>query len=181
MARTRFTKVEQEEAKVPCITLIGMAGAGKSTLAPLLAKALGWAHLDTDRHIEAYYALPLQAIYDQFGHEEFLGIEGYLVSELMLYRTVISTGGSVIYSDNAVNRLGKLGPLVHLDITEDTFLQRVGDGNDRGLAIAPGLTLSDLYKERQPLYHAAADVTIRTDECTPEECVRLILKQVNIT
>ncbi len=176
-----FKKVEQEEPKVPCISLIGMAGAGKSTLAPLLAKVLNWAHLDSDHHIEAYYAMPLQAIYDTYGHERFLEIEGQLVSELMLHRTVISTGGSVVYSEKALAKLKKLGPVVHLDVSEDTFIQRVGDASERGLAIAPGLTLRDLYREREPLYLAAADITVRTDDCTPEECVRRILEQVNLS
>lgn len=176
-----FKKVEQEEPKVPCISLIGMAGAGKSTLAPLLARALGWAHLDSDRHIEAYYAMPLQAIYDEYGHEQFLEIEGQLVSELMLHRTVISTGGSVIYSGKAIGKLKQLGPVVHLDISEDTFLERVGDGAERGLAIAPGLTMRDLYREREPLYRAAADITVRTDDCAPEECVRRILEHVDFS
>ncbi len=175
-----FSKVRQDDPKAPCISLIGMAGAGKSTLAPLLAAALDWAHLDTDHHIEAYYALPLQGVYDRYGHEEFLKIEERLVSELMLHRTVISTGGSVIYGREAMSTLGKLGPVVHLAVGEEEFLQRVGAGDDRGLAIAPGMTLSDLYRERQPLYRAAADITVRTDDCTPEQCVRAILDKVNL-
>ena len=176
-----FTKVEREESKVPCISLIGIAGAGKSTLAPLLAESLGWAHLDSDRHIEAYYAMPLQAVYDEFGPEKFLEIEGRLVSELMLHRTVVSTGGSVVYSREAVAKLKVLGPVVHLDIAEKTFLERVGDGAERGLAIAPGLTMRDLYREREPLYRDAADITVRTDDCQPDECVRRILEQVNFS
>ncbi|WP_147820098.1 homoserine kinase [Salidesulfovibrio onnuriiensis] len=176
-----FKKVEQEEPKVPCVSLIGMAGAGKSTLAPLLAEALGWAHLDSDRHIEAYYAMPLQAIYDEYGHERFLQIEGQLVSELMLHRTVISTGGSVVYSQKAITRLRELGTVVHLDVSEETFLDRVGDGAERGLAIAPGLTMRALYREREPLYREAADITVRTDDCDPEECVRRILEQVDLS
>jgi shikimate kinase len=176
-----FTKVKQDDPKAPCISLVGMAGAGKSTLAPLLAEALGWAHLDTDRHIESYYALPLQGIYDTYGRDQFLKIEEHLVSELMLHRTIVSTGGSVIYGTKAVAALKRLGPMVHLAVGEEEFLRRVGAGHNRGLAIAPGMSMSDLYRERQPLYRAAADITVRTDDRTPEECVQAILNKVNFT
>ncbi|GAB7021989.1 homoserine kinase [Salidesulfovibrio brasiliensis] len=176
-----FTKVERDSEPKPCITLIGMAGAGKSTLAPLLAKALGWVHMDTDRHLEAFYGRPLQDIYDTYGHEEFLRIEERLVSEISLFRTVISTGGSVVYGAEAVTRLKELGPVVFLEIDAETFQKRVGDAEGRGLAVAPGKTMLDVFEERQPLYREAADVIVRTDRCTPDECVQEILEQVDIS
>jgi shikimate kinase len=146
-----------------CVSLIGMAGAGKSTLGRLLAEKMGWAHLDTDRLIEAYYGLPLQELLDGLGLAAFLQAEETLVSMLGLRRTVISTGGSVVYGPAAVARLRLLGPVIHLSISLPTFLGRVGDAGNRGLAIAPGLTREDLFLERQPLYQAAADFTLSTD------------------
>lgn len=174
-----FKPLERDPDPKPCITLIGMAGAGKSTLGQALAERLGWEQLDTDRLMEAYYGLPLQGIMDAFGLEQFLRIESHLVSELGLKRTVISTGGSVIYSTPAVDRLRELGPLVFLDIDEATFLKRVGDAEDRGLAITPGTTLSDLYNERQPLYRNAADIVVRTDHQPVAACVDAILEQID--
>lgn len=176
-----FKPLERDEISQPCITLVGMAAAGKSTLGTLLAERLQWGQLDTDRHMEAYYGMSLQGIMDTFGLDEFLKIEGHLVSELGLTRTVISTGGSVVYSDIAMKQLKSLGSVVMLDIDEATFLERVGDGENRGLAIAPGKTMSDLYNERQPLYRAAADVVVRTDQNTPEECVNAILEQIKLS
>lgn len=176
-----FTPIERDPIPQPCITLVGMAAAGKSTLGEMLANRLGWGQLDTDRFMESYYAMPLQAIMDTYGLEEFLRIEEQLVSELGLTRTVISTGGSVIYGPRAVAKLKGLGKMVLLDIDEATFLERVGDGENRGLAIAPGSTMSDLYNERQPLYRAAADIVVRTDRHTPEECVDQIIKQINLS
>ncbi|MDD3311710.1 homoserine kinase [Pseudodesulfovibrio sp.] len=175
-----FTPVERDPAPEPCITLVGMAGAGKSTLGQLLADRLGWGQLDTDRHLEAYYAMPLQAIMDTFGLEEFLRIEGRLVGELSLTRTVISTGGSVIYAAEAVARLKSLGPVVLLDVDEATFLDRVGGAEGRALALGPGKTMRDLYAERQPLYRAAADIVVRTDRDAPERCVDQILEQIDL-
>jgi len=146
-----------------CLSLIGMAGAGKSTLGRLLAEKLGWAHLDTDRLIEAYYGLPLQGLLDGLGRSAFMQAEETLVSMLGVRRAVISTGGSVIYGPAAVQRLKLLGPMVFLEISLPTFLARVGDAGDRGLAIAPGLSHADLFRERQPLYQASADFTLNTD------------------
>lgn len=146
-----------------CVSLIGMAAAGKSTLGRLLAEKLGWAHLDTDRMIEAYYGLPLQDVLDGMGLDRFITAEERIVSLLGVRRAVVSTGGSVVYGPRAMARLKLLGPVVHLDVSLENFLKRVGDGGNRGLAIAPGSTLADLYNERQPLYRAAADFTLNTD------------------
>lgn len=176
-----FTPLERDPVPQPCITLVGMAGAGKSTLGVKLAERLKWGQLDTDRYLESYYAISLQALMDTYGLDEFLRIEGHLVSELNLTRTVVSTGGSVIYSEAAMAQLKSLGPVVLLDIDESTFIKRVGGAEGRGLAIAPGKTMSDLYNERQPLYRAAADIVVSTDRHTPDECVAQILKQIDLT
>lgn len=175
-----FTPIERDKVVRPCITLVGMAGAGKSTLGELLAGRLDWGQLDTDRYMESYYGLPLQGIMDAYGLDDFLRIEEELVSALNLTRTVISTGGSVIYGDRAVARLKELGPVVLLDIDEATFIERVGSGENRGLAIGPGKTMGDLYNERLPLYRKAADLTVRTDRLTPKECVERILNHIDI-
>ncbi len=158
-----------------CLILVGMAGAGKSTLAPLLAQRLGWEHLDTDRLIEAWFGQSLQAILDACGPEEFLRLEENVVSRLAAVRCVVSTGGSVVYSPKIMQRLKLLGRVVHLHIDRQTFLDRVGRADDRGFVCREGLSLEDVYNERQPLYRAAADITVATDSCTPEECVEQIV------
>ncbi len=176
-----YTPLERDEIQLPCVTLVGMAGAGKSTLGELLARQLEWGQLDTDRYLESYYSISLQQIMDTYGLDEFLHIEEHLVSKLNLTRTVISTGGSVIYGKAAMEQLKKLGLVVLLDIDEPTFIKRVGNGENRGLAIAPGTTMRDLYNERQPLYRAAADIVVSTDKNTPEECVKQILERIDIS
>lgn len=167
--------LKRDDKSRPCLTLIGMAAAGKSTLGRLLAQRLGWAHLDTDRLLEGYYGVPLQHLLDSVGLPRFLQIEEHQIGLLGLQRTVISTGGSVVYSRRAVDRLHLLGPVVFLEIGLETFLARVGAGDDRGLAIGPDKSLEELFAERQPLYRAAADFTVRSDAQDPETCAGLIL------
>lgn len=154
----------RRQAQLSCVSLIGMAGAGKSTLGRMLAERLDWAHLDTDNLIEATYGQPLQQVLDGLGLAEFLRAEETVVATLMVRRTVVSTGGSVVYGPRAVERLKLLGPVVFLEVGLETFLQRVGGGEGRGLAVAPGKSFADVFHERQPLYRAAADFTLRTDE-----------------
>lgn len=170
MHTPRLERISEE----PSLTLIGIAGAGKSTLGTLLAAELGWAHVDTDRLLEAYYARPLQTLLDSSGLDRFLEMEEHLVATLMLNRTVVSTGGSVVYSHKAVRHLKAMGPLVHLNISQETFISRVGDGSGRGLCIGEK-THADLYAERQPLYAAAADFTLNTDTLSPDDCAQRLL------
>lgn len=156
---------------VPCISLIGMAGAGKTTLGKALAQRLGWSHLDTDRLLEAYWGCPLQVLVDGLGLEEFLRAEEKLVSELWLWRTVISTGGSVIYGPEAVARLKSLGPVVYLHVSVETVCSRVEDGQGRGLARRPGQSLEQLYTEREPLYRGAADYVIDVESVSSDQAM----------
>lgn len=172
---------EKRRAPTGCVSLVGMAGAGKSTLGRLLAAELGWEQVDTDHLIEAYYGIELQEVMDTFGLDRFLEIEDYLVSGLGVDRTVVSTGGSVVYGKNAVARLKELGAVIHLHVELPTFLERVGDGQGRGLAIAPGKTMADLYAERAPLYAAAADLVVDTGGNSPKQCVDTIVRWLRET
>jgi shikimate kinase len=158
----------QEGAR--CVSLIGMAGAGKTTLGKLLAARLGMAHLDTDRLIEAVHGLELQELLDAKGCEAFLGIEEEVVRTLGVKRCVISTGGSVVYGQSAMARLKELGPVIFLEIDEETFIQRTGDLLGRGfIRTRAGQKPREVFAERQPLYRQYADFTV--DACLdPAEC-----------
>ncbi len=153
-----------------CITLMGMAGAGKTTVGQALAMELDWVHLDTDRLIEAHWGRPLQDIYDAMGREAFIAAEEDLVAGLDLCRAVVSTGGSVIYGPRAVGRLRAMGPVVFLRPDVETVTRRVDDAQGRGLCIAKGQTVAELYAERLPLYGAAADLTLDSGRLSPREC-----------
>jgi len=154
-----------------CVSLIGIAGAGKSTLGKALAEHLGWAHLDTDRLIEATMGQPLQDIMDERGLTGFLAVEEHVAASLSVKRAVVSTGGSIVYSRKAVERLKALGPVIHLHIGLDTFLARVKDADGRAFVRPLGRSLAQVYAEREPLYRAACDFSVRTDGASLDVCV----------
>ena len=74
--------------------------------------------------------------------------------------TVIATGGSVVYSPKAMAHLKSLGRIVYLCLEYNEVERRLGDLHERGVAIAPGKTLKDLFDERTPLYNKYADIAI---------------------
>lgn len=160
----------------PCVTLIGMAGAGKSTVGRLVAAGLAWGLLDTDDLLCAAYGRGLQEVYDLLGREKFLVAEEELVAALDVARCVISTGGSVVYGPRAVARLRALGPVAHLHADLDSVASRVAHNPQRGLCIAPGQTLAELCAEREPLYRAAADFILDSSGLSPEGCAAAILE-----
>ncbi len=162
-----------------CISLIGMAGAGKTTVGCRLAALLDWAHLDTDRMIEAYYARPLQEVLDCLQLEQFRIAEERIVAALNLKRSVISTGGSVIYGPFALDKLRKLGPVIFLKAGLETVSFRIGDSSNRGLAKSSSQSIEDVYNERLPLYERAAHYTLETNGMNPEEISCRILDWIS--
>ncbi len=164
--------------KCPCVTLIGMAASGKSTVGLALAKRLDWAHVDTDHLIEAAYGKRLQDVTDSMTKEEFLDVEGKTIEGINMQRTVLSTGGSVIYREGAMRHLQSLGPVVHLDVPLPLILKRIAQKPDRGLAIGPGQTIEDLFREREALYRRWQTCSILAGDLSIKECVDAIYEHI---
>lgn len=144
-----------------CVSIIGMAASGKSKMGAELARLLGWAHVDTDNLIEAAYGAPLQSIADALDKEAFLDLEAIVIGNIRLQRCVISTGGSVVYREEAVRRLQTLGPVLYIEVPLPVILERIARKPDRGLARGPGQSIEDLFNERRPLYEKYAGFTVR--------------------
>jgi len=142
------------------IILIGMPGAGKSTVGVLLAKRLGYHFVDTDLLLQIQQQSRLQQIIASVGLDAFKDIEADVLCGLKASHSVIATGGSAVYSELAMAQLKKLGQLVFIDIPLEELLDRVDDMDSRGLVIGPDETYEHLYKERQPLYKKYAEITI---------------------
>lgn len=142
------------------IILTGMPSCGKSTLGRLLAKELGYAFLDTDDVIIQRNGCPLKDILDNEGLDGFIRREEEAVCSVTAENTVIATGGSVVYSPTAMAHLKSLGRIVYLCLDYKEVERRLGDLHERGVAIAPGKTLRDLFDERTPLYNKYANLVI---------------------
>ncbi len=142
------------------IILTGMPSCGKSTLGRMLAKELGYAFLDTDDVIIERNGCPLKDILDNEGLEGFIRREEEAVCSVNVENTVIATGGSVVYSPKAMEHLKSLGRIVYLCLEYKEVERRLGDLHERGVAIAPGKTLRDLFDERAPLYNKYAGLVV---------------------
>jgi shikimate kinase len=163
------------------IILIGMAAAGKSTLGKRLARRLGWAFVDTDLLLEAWWGAPLQNIKDHLGLHAFMQAEAEQILRLHLKRSVIATGGSVVYSEAAMAHLKGLGCIVYTEASYDTIAGRLTNPLSRGLAIGPGQTVKDLYDERAPLYARFAQLTVSTDKTSPDQSCSAIIDGLSQT
>lgn len=158
------------------IILIGMAAAGKSTLGRRLSKRLGWAFVDTDLLLEAWWGAPLQDIKDHLGLDDFMRAEAEQILRLHLRRSVIATGGSVVYSEAAMGHLKGQGRIVYIESSFETIARRLTNPLSRGLAIGPDQTLKDLYLERAPLYARFAQLTVSTDQASPDQSCSAIIE-----
>ena len=155
------------------IVLIGMPGVGKSTVGVLLAKALGRYFLDTDVFIQAIQGRSLQEIIDGDGLAAFCKIEEDYVLCVDLTNAVIATGGSVVYSEQAMRHLTAHGVIIHLDLPVDTIEERIRNLYTRGVVMEKGQTVRSLYAQRQPLYHKYAQLTI---DCTAKTHDRIVME-----
>ncbi|MDR1630159.1 MAG: shikimate kinase [Oscillospiraceae bacterium] len=161
------------------ITLIGMAGCGKSTVGVLLAKAKNLMFVDTDLIIQQKYGKYLWEILEEEGSEVFLCREEAAICRLQCEKTCIATGGSVVYSAKAMEHLKQLSTMVFLDVAFEEIERRIADIKTRGVVIAPGRTLRGLFDERRPLYQAYADLTVNATGRTAEEVVEATLQAVS--
>ena len=160
------------------IVLIGMPAVGKSTVGVLLAKRLGRYFLDTDVFIQAVSGRGLQEIIDTDGLKKFCELEAEHIICIDRTNCVIATGGSVVYSDAAMNHLKEIGEIVYLNLPLKMIKKRLTDLNIRGVVMSKGKTLDDLYKQRTPLYKKWADITIDCLNLTHEQVVEKIIENL---
>lgn len=142
------------------ISLIGMPGAGKSTVGIILAKLCGMRFVDTDVDIQVREQATLQEIIEREGYLRLRAIEEEVLLSIPLHGAVISTGGSVIYSEPALQRLRAAGPLVYLEAALPVLQQRVAAAPLRGIASDASQSYADIYAERTPRYRGYADITV---------------------
>lgn len=142
------------------ITLIGMPGAGKSTVGIVLAKMLCKTFIDADLVIQHNEGKRLHKIIEEIGNEKFLKLENDTLANLKVYNAIISTGGSAIFGKEAMAHLKKTSTVVYLKAPYDVIEMRLGNLKRRGVVFDEGQTLRDVYDIRTPLYEKYADVVI---------------------
>ena len=160
------------------IILIGMPGAGKSTIGVLLAKSLLMDFVDTDLLIQKKYTTSLCDIINSKGIEEFLKIENDVISSWSFLNCIIATGGSAVYGAEAMEKLKKDGTAVYLRLLPDEIEKRINNIHTRGIAMKEGTSIAELYCERAPLYEKYADIIIDCAGLTPEQCVDAIAEKI---
>lgn len=156
------------------ITLIGMPGAGKSTVGVVLAKVLGYDFIDSDLLIQKSEGKLLWQIMQDCGNEAFNQIEERVNSQIVADHSVIATGGSVVYGPKAMAHLREISTVVYLKVSCPVLADRLGDLNKRGVVLDPGETLLDLYNRRVPLYEQYAHVTVDIENKTVHQAVDAI-------
>lgn len=160
------------------VILIGMPGAGKSTIGVLLAKRLGVSFVDTDIVMQTGEGCYLQETIAAHGIAGFRAIEeGYLLG-MPARCGVVATGGSAVYSEKAMFHLKSLGPAVYLQIGLKALKARLGNLDERGVLRMPGQTIDMLFAERRSLYEHYADITVSTDGVTPDQVVGSVLRHL---
>ena len=159
------------------IVLIGMPGAGKSTLGVVLAKILNYDFLDADLVIQNKHGKTLQTLINEYGPQGFLDVENQDLQEINVHRTIIATGGSAVYSDRAMEHLRSIGTVVYLQISYKELANRLGVLQERGVVMkgGMGMSLADLYEERLPLYEKWADITVDVEKTSITKAAKKVV------
>lgn len=160
------------------IVLIGMPGAGKSSIGVVLAKNMGMSFVDSDLVIQEQEGKKLHELIEELGLDGFLAIEGRVNATLHPKTAVIATGGSVVYSAQAMEHLRSIAMVVYLRLSYESIQERLGDLAERGVVLREGLTLRGLYEERVPLYEKYANMTVDCENKNIREIVTELAKRL---
>lgn len=162
------------------IILIGMPGVGKSTVGVILAKVLGYQFLDADLVIQQQEGKLLREIIEEVGTEGFIEVENRVNASIEAKRTIIATGGSVVYGKEAMEHLSNIGTVVYLKVPFKTLEKRLADIKGRGVVLKEGQDLLGLFEERTPLYEKYADIMIDEDDLTVEQTVDKLIENLHL-
>ena len=159
------------------VTLIGMAGAGKSYIGKRLARRLGFKFVDIDTVLENSHGKNIQALLDEVGEAEYLRRETQALIESSSDRDnlVLSPGGSIIYTTEGVGHLKKNSRVVYLCVPFDVVEGRIKGLPPRAIIGLGKKTLRELYDERHPLYERTADLIVDTEDRDSEYTLKAII------
>jgi len=156
------------------IVLIGMPGVGKSTAGVVLAKIIGYKFIDMDIVIQEQEGRLLKDIIETEGVDGFIAVENKVNAAVEADKSVIATGGSVVYGEEAMKHLKDIGTVVYLEVGYETIEERVSNVKGRGVVLRDGQSLRDIYEERAVLYEKYADVIVDETGKTIEETIEAV-------
>lgn len=157
------------------LVLIGMPGTGKSVVGQVLAEYLSYAFVDADDLITEVSGKTLPEVLRTEGVEAFLALEEQVGTEAFPKRTVIATGGSMVLSEAAMINLKRDALVIWLETPISKINDRMPDDLiDRGIAAPAGMTIREIYQQRQPLYARYADLIVVSKE-DPQSTARQVL------
>ncbi len=157
------------------IVFIGMPGVGKSTVGVILAKVLGYQFVDADLVIQKEEGKLLHEIIAEVGTEGFIAVENRVNSNICVEKSVIATGGSVVYGKEAMEHLKEIGTVIYLRLPYEELQKRLHDIKGRGVVLKDGQTLKDLYEERIVLYEKYADIVVDEFGLNVEQTIERIM------
>lgn len=163
------------------LTLIGMPGAGKSTIGIILAKYMSLGFIDTDVLIQINQQKSLQEIISESDYLNLRKIEEEEILKINIQNHVIATGGSAVYSRLAMSHLRDISMIIFLKVEYEEIKKRIRNFKSRGIAKHKDQTFRDLFNERQILYHKYAELVIDCKDLDQEEIAEIILSKVLIS
>ena len=161
---------------VSSVVLIGMPGAGKSTVGILLAKEMGLDFVDTDISIQVRESKTLQQITDQSGYLVLRDIEEQVLLAENIIGKVVSTGGSAVYSEAGMAHLAQDSVVIFLDVPLAALEARISNFSSRGIARHLGQSFYDLFAERSVLYHRYANICVDCSALSIDDVLQKILR-----
>ena len=164
------------------VVLVGLMGAGKSTVGRELAALLGFAFIDTDEELERRMGVSIPIIFDVEGEYGFRKRESNVIKDIPeLKNTVISTGGGAILSKQNRANLQLSGKVVYLSATVDVLYERTKNSKKRPLLKEGSIRqdLENLLTQRESLYKQVSDIIVQSGKCTPKEMAKLIAKKLD--
>lgn len=163
------------------IFLVGMMGAGKTTIGRHLARTLGWEFVDLDHELEARCGVRVALIFDIEGEQGFRKRESAVLDECTRRSgIVLATGGGAILSPENRRLLRERGVVVYLRASIDELFRRVERDRNRPLlqTCNPRQRLQDLLEQREPLYHDAASLVFDTGTMPITQTVRSLVRHL---
>ena len=139
-----------------------------------MSSQLGNSFVDTDLLIEEKFKLSLEQLKKEKGYEFVRQAEEEEILGLDENIKVISTGGSAVYSEKSMLHLNSFSKIIYINTPLDEIKQRIGDGQERGLAAPDDLSIDDIYKERVPLYNKWADITLNGNKSIEDLISKII-------